>query len=71
MAAYEIMLGTPAIRNLIREDKTAQMYSVLQTSGHLGMCTMQQSLQTLITTQVISATAANESGFQRELFEKA
>jgi twitching motility protein PilT len=68
-AAYEIMLGTPAIRNLIREDKTAQMYSVLQTSAQLGMCTMQHSLQQLVTNKIVDVNAAAESGYQRELFE--
>lgn len=70
VAAFEIMLGTPAIRNLIREDKIAQMYSVIQTSGKLGMCTMEQSLTNLILKNITSKESAHESGFQRELFEK-
>jgi len=70
VAAFEIMLGTPAIRNLIREDKTAQMYSVIQTSGKLGMCTMEQSLNELVAKNLTTKEAAHESGFQRELFEK-
>nr|WP_148340796.1 type IV pilus twitching motility protein PilT [Aquicella siphonis] len=70
VAAFEIMLGTPAVRNLIREDKTAQMYSVIQTSGRLGMCTMEQSLQELVNRKITTPNAAHESGFQRELFEK-
>lgn len=69
VAAFEIMLGTTAIRNLIREDKTAQMYSVLQTSSSLGMCTMQQSIQQLVKKGIVTEAAAHESGFQRELFE--
>lgn len=48
IAVFEVMLGTPAIRNLIREDKIAQMYSVMQTSGLMGMCTMEQSLKALV-----------------------
>lgn len=40
VAAHEIMIGTPAIRNLIREDKVAQMYSAIQTGGSLGMQTL-------------------------------
>ena len=48
VAAHEIMVGTPAIRNLIREDKVAQMYSVIQTGAALGMQTLDQSLQSLL-----------------------
>lgn len=47
VAAFEIMLGTPAIRNLIREDKIAQMYSVMQTSARVGMRTMEQAVSEL------------------------
>lgn len=46
-AALEIMLGTPAIKNLIREGKTHQMYSVIETSAQLGMQTMDRSLADL------------------------
>lgn len=70
VAAFEIMLGTPAIRNLIREDKIAQMYSVIQTSSAIGMCTMGQSLNDLIVKKITSPDSAVESGIQRELFEK-
>lgn len=70
VAAYEIMLGTPAIRNLIREDKIAQMYSVIQTSKKMGMMTMDQSFQALIEKKIIHSESAHESGFQRELFEQ-
>ncbi len=48
VAAHEIMLGIPAIRNLIREDKVAQMYSVIQTGMSYGMQTMDQSLKKLV-----------------------
>ena len=48
VAALEIMRGTPAIRNLIREDKVAQMYSAIQTGQSVGMQTMDQCLQTLV-----------------------
>lgn len=47
-AALEIMLGTPAIKNLIREGKTHQMYSVIETSSQLGMQTMDKSLSDLV-----------------------
>lgn len=43
-AAIEIMIGTPAIRNLIREGKTHQMYSIIETSANIGMQTMDRSL---------------------------
>ncbi|MEX1081191.1 MAG: type IV pilus twitching motility protein PilT [Halofilum sp. (in: g-proteobacteria)] len=48
IAAHEIMLGTPAIRNLIREDKIAQMYSAIQTGQSHGMQTLDQNLKQLI-----------------------
>ena len=44
IAAHEIMVGVPAIRNLIREDKVAQMYSIIQTGQNHGMQTMDQCL---------------------------
>ena len=47
VAAHEIMLTTPAIKNLIREDKVAQMYSVIQTGQEKGMQTLDQSLKKL------------------------
>lgn len=52
--AFEIMLATSAIRNLIREDKIAQMYSTIQTSSKIGMCTLDQYLQELVAKQIIS-----------------
>ncbi len=48
IAAHEIMIGTPAIRNLIREDKIAQMYSSIQTGGSIGMQTLDQCLERLL-----------------------
>ena len=47
IAAHEIMLGTPAIRNLIRENKVAQMTSVIQTSAAVGMLTLDMSVKRL------------------------
>jgi twitching motility protein PilT len=58
VAAHEIMLGTPAIRNLIRESKIAQMYSAIQTGSNLGMQTLDQNLTDLVRRNVISAAAA-------------
>ena len=58
VAAHEIMLGTPAIRNLIREDKVAQMYSAIQTGQGLGMQTLDQNLKTLLGQGLISKEEA-------------
>jgi twitching motility protein PilT len=60
VAAHEIMRGTPAIRNLIREDKVAQMYSAIQTGGALGMQTMDQCLAMLVQKGVVSREIARE-----------
>ncbi len=59
-AANEIMIGTPAIRNLIREDKVAQMYSAIQTGAGHGMITMDQCLQKMVQQKVITTEAARE-----------
>ena len=58
VAAHEIMLGTPAIRNLIREAKVAQMYSTIQTSSHVGMQTLDQNLAELVKRNIISPAEA-------------
>lgn len=58
VAAHEIMIGTPAIRNLIRENKIAQMYSSIQTGQALGMQTMDQCLQRLVKENKISMADA-------------
>ena len=58
VAAHEIMRGTAAIRNLIREDKVAQMYSAIQTGASLGMQTMDQCLADLVSRRIISREAA-------------
>ena len=58
IAAHEIMLGTPAIRNLIREDKVAQMYSSIQSGGNLGMQTLDQALTDLVAKRKIDRAAA-------------
>ncbi|HLV78440.1 MAG TPA: type IV pilus twitching motility protein PilT [Marinobacter sp.] len=58
VAAHEIMIGTAAIRNLIREDKIAQMYSAIQTGGSLGMQTLDQCLERLLQKGLISREAA-------------
>jgi twitching motility protein PilT len=58
IAAHEIMVGIPAIRNLIREDKVPQMYSVIQTGQAHGMQTMDQCLQKLVAQGLVSHTDA-------------
>ena len=58
VAAHEIMMGTPAIRNLIREDKVAQMYSAIQTGQQVGMQTLDQCLSELVTKGVVSKEEA-------------
>lgn len=67
-AALEIMLGTPAIRNLIREDKIAQMGTTIQTSSEMGMCTLDQYLQTLVSKGVINTDTARSAAVNKELF---
>lgn len=58
VAAHEIMLGTPAIRNLIREAKIAQMYSAIQTGSNVGMQTLDSNLTELVKRNVISNATA-------------
>ncbi|MFM7024739.1 MAG: twitching motility protein PilT, partial [Limnohabitans sp.] len=58
LAAHEIMLGTPGIRNLIRESKVAQMYSLIQTGSSVGMQTLDQSLTDLVRKKKISLDEA-------------
>lgn len=68
IAAHEIMIGTPAIRNLIREDKVAQMYSSIQTGASHGMQTMDQCLQNLLGKGLISREMAREKAKTPENF---
>jgi twitching motility protein PilT len=58
VAAHEIMVGTPAIRNLIREGKVAQMYSAIQSGSISGMQTLDQSLANLVKRNLISVSEA-------------
>jgi twitching motility protein PilT len=71
VAAHEIMIGTPAIRNLIRENKVAQMYSMIQTSQAFGMQTLDQNLADLVRRNVISASEARAKAKQPENFPGA
>jgi twitching motility protein PilT len=58
IAAHEIMIGVPAIRNLIREDKVAQMYSMIQTGGAHGMKTLDADLKMLVQRGLVSVADA-------------
>ncbi|MCZ6828853.1 MAG: type IV pilus twitching motility protein PilT [Gammaproteobacteria bacterium] len=68
IAAHEIMNGTAAIRNLIREDKIAQMYSAIQTGGQLGMQTLDQCLEGLVDKRLITREVAKEKAKMPENF---
>jgi twitching motility protein PilT len=68
VAAHEIMIGVPAIRNLIREDKIAQMYSAIQTGMQHGMQTMDQCLQNLVNRGMITKQDAMEKAVDKNQF---
>ena len=68
VAAHEIMIGTPAIRNLIRENKVAQMYSAIQTGQQLGMQTLDQCLADLVRRNVVSASEARMRAQNKDNF---
>ena len=68
IAAHEIMVATPAIRNLIRENKIAQMYSAIQTGGGFGMQTLDQNLTNLVRSNMISSTTARSAAKTPENF---
>lgn len=68
IAAHEIMMGTPAIRNLIREGKIAQMYSAIQTGQDTGMQTLDQCLQELLKKHMITRDSAREKAQNKDQF---
>ncbi len=68
VAAHEIMIGTPAIRNLIRENKVAQMYSAIQTGQNVGMQTLDQNLQDLVKRNIISPAEARGKAANKDAF---
>jgi len=68
VAAHEIMIGTPAIRNLIRENKIAQMYSSIQTGQQYGMQTLDQNLQDLVKRNIVSAAEARSKAANKDTF---
>lgn len=69
IAAHEIMLAVSAIRNLIRENKVPQMYSVIQTGRQFGMQTLDQCLQELCQKNIISRKEASEKAQNKETFK--
>lgn len=68
VAAHEIMVGLPAIRNLIREDKIAQMYSVIQTGAAHGMQTMDQCLLNLVNRGIVTKADAQSKAQDKATF---
>jgi twitching motility protein PilT len=69
VAAHEIMIGTPAIRNLIREAKVAQMYSAIQTGVSVGMQTLDQNLQDLVRRGVVTKQDAAQKAANKDTFK--
>jgi twitching motility protein PilT len=69
VAAHEIMIGTPAIRNLIRENKVAQMYSAIQTGQGFGMQTLDQNLTDLVRRNVIMVDEARTKAANKDNFK--
>ena len=68
VAAHEIMVGTPAIRNLIREAKVAQMYSAIQTGTQHGMQTLDQNLADLVKRKIIAPAEARSKAANKDNF---
>ena len=66
VAAHEIMIGTPAIRNLIRENRIAQMYSTIQTGQQFGMRTLDQDLSALVRNGIVSREAARQAAVNKD-----
>jgi twitching motility protein PilT len=68
VAAHEIMIGTPAIRNLIREAKIPQMYSAIQTGQSIGMQTLDQNLTDLVRRNVVTSAEARMKAANKDSF---
>ncbi|OIP99247.1 MAG: twitching motility protein PilT [Zetaproteobacteria bacterium CG2_30_46_52] len=68
VAAHEIMLGTPAVKNLIRENKLAQIVSSMQTGQREGMQTLDMALQNLVKARKITQQAAMDKAQNKKLF---
>ena len=71
VAAHEVMVGTPAIRNLIRENRIAQMYSAIQTGQQFGMRTLDQTLAALVREGVVSGEAARQAAVNKDALIEA
>jgi len=71
VAAMEVLIGVPALRNLIRENKTAQILSVIQTGAQHGMQSLDQSLQDLVMRGVLAREEAIRRSANPRLFEHA
>jgi len=69
VAAHEIMIGTPAIRNLIREGKVAQMYSAIRTGQGAGMQTLDQNLTDLVRRNVVAMAEARNKAANKDNFK--
>jgi len=68
VAAHEILIGTPAIRNLIRENKVAQMYSAIQTGQNYGMQTLDQNLLDMVRRNLVSSNEARNKAANKDAF---
>lgn len=68
IAAHEVMIGTAAIRNLIREAKVAKMYSAIQTGRGAGMWTLDQNLKELVSAGKVTRTGALTKAVNKNLF---
>ena len=68
VAAHEIMIGTPAIRNLIREGKIAQINSMIQTGMQFGMQTLDQCLAELVRRNIVSPNEARLKAANKDAF---
>jgi len=68
VAAHEIMIGTAAIRNLIREGKVAQMYSAIQTGQNIGMQTLDQCLTEMVRRNMVNVAEARQRAVNKDLF---
>lgn len=69
VAAHEIMIGTPAIRNLIRENKVAQMYSAIQTGQSYGMQSLDQNLMELVKRNIVAVEEARSRAANKDNFK--
>jgi twitching motility protein PilT len=68
VAVHEILIGVPAIRNLIRENKVAQMYSMMQTGQKFGMQTLDQALEGFLEKGLITRETAREHATNKDKF---